>query len=430
MQILPTPITPMFDMSDDLYGISPLSLGSTAFSFSSSIASESCFDTLPSLTQLGHEPIPEIDNLVQSFQNIQYSSMSPLNSPTAFQIDTSLTNDDTTHQTIFPFVPNGYAYPDLPFTLQSKKSSYVCVKEINKGSCGVIFQTRCGHAIKLITEENCSYEELYIMNKVQHPNLMHAIDYSCVWIHFDHDDSHVLYYFIVMPFADSVLYSMPLVSVPFIRKLEWIKDLYCALCTLDNHQYTHGDVHPKNILIINNRAILTDFNLSVSKLRQYSEHELRSLRCCTLPFIDPLSLVQNGFLDFRPEDATLIELATNKPCWRRCVSKADIFAFGQLMCFILFNHHVFLWPSKKTSVDKIVDQHVQYVNDGPSFFQEYFKTQSCYHNIENVIQEYNKDCETSGSLTLASLSYVLQGCLNPDENLRFTLDDIHSILDW
>jgi serine/threonine protein kinase len=333
-------------------------------------------------------------------------------------------------------------YPQVPFVILHYSSNldstdvsirrFVCSKVIGKGSGGTVYETQCGHAVKVVHQVYAVTEEADVLCNIRHPNLLHALYHGQMkLVTVDHKPVAFLYYVFEMARSSLVVPRAMLQSLPFILKINWIKQVYLALCALQDYGYVHGDLHPKNVLWWDTTTIkLCDFGLSF-KYNDVGTDEEETNCTCTFPFCSPLALIANDIHEdtMNPEDAKdfqrYVEQISGVSVMDRDHRKCDMFVFGQLISYLLFGGEHFLRGDLNKSAQTALGEFVDYVDNPEGYFDSWWSYVSTKYNVE-------KECETYGNLSLTpeDVQSVLRGLLEINESIRYTLDDLEYILFW
>jgi serine/threonine protein kinase len=145
---------------------------------------------------------------------------------------------------------------------------YIRGKIIGKGAFGEVYEcyhidTKVKYAIKYdkVTEYGIrNFNELYIMSTFRHIHLMHAIYINC--------DSDSIY--TVMPIGTSDFSKLCRIdkkgtpmSLENTKYFGW--QITTAIAELHSQGIVHADVKLNNIIMVDNRAVLSDFGLSLRK---------------------------------------------------------------------------------------------------------------------------------------------------------------------
>ena len=339
----------------------------------------------------------------------------------------------------------------LPLSINSSRASYTLRYKIGSGSTSEVFATDCGHAVKLVEFTATSAEEYHILTNFNHPNLIHAFDHGITKIFCFQDDKQqqvapVFYFYFVMRCSTTSMLSFSVRQSPFFLRIKYIKDIYRGLRFLINNHHIHGDIHPKNILMMQNGdCMLCDFNLSYSPL----DVSVKFCETSTVPFCSPLSLINNGYLltdeckqqfdqcttdqkkqmvyQYKP-GKTMMDIALNEKIDVRDQQKCDVFAFGQLMTYILFNEKSFCMGSDMSDAAGYISNLIEFCKQGEQMLYTYLNNCLHVYQISESIQVYSST--TSTSLNVSTLFNVLVGCLRLKQADRFFLHQLDCILSW
>lgn len=319
-----------------------------------------------------------------------------------------------------------------PFTLKGLIRTYKIVEKFRQGSCGAIYKTSCGLIVKVIPEELYSHEEFEIVTSISHPNMMHAIDVGKISLHNnkDQDTKQQDFVFYVMPMVIKSLEDMSrdndLVHVSCHQKLVWVFELLDALIYLSNSGYIHGDIHPKNVLLhitpsFQSKLVFCDFNLShniktmnewIKFLNENDKHDnlssfQKQFRTSTPPFSSPLSLYNNEYWRNKSDFDYLNKITKGDTPQDEDLCLSDVFAFAQLVTYILFNGDSFLGGyeidttdttdvtigliKKDTNIKQIVQEYKMYLyaEDHETYFKEWYtdKVETYYKNVSPETNE-------------------------------------------
>jgi hypothetical protein len=195
----------------------------------------------------------------------------------------------------------------------------------------------------------------------------------------------------------------------------------------------------------NGDCMLCDFNLSYSPLETAMKH----CETCTVPFCSPLSLINNGYLltdeckqvfdatsssdksklvlEYKP-GKILMDISIGEKIEHREQQKCDVFAFGQLITYILFNQKSFCMGTDMLDASGYVMNMIEYAKQGEQYLYTYLHNQLHVYQIQESIQVYSST--TSTSLTIQSLFDVLVGCLRLKQSNRFYLTQLDCISSW
>jgi Serine/threonine protein kinase len=126
------------------------------------------------------------------------------------------------------------------------------------------YKKKKSYTVKEINELKCvSAKEIDLLSRVQHPNIIKAIDFS-----YQRDKRG---YFksvkITMPLAEKTLESVNLFKIPYVEKVRFIYEIASALYLLHEAGIVHCDIKANNILIFTTddgemHPVLADFGIS------------------------------------------------------------------------------------------------------------------------------------------------------------------------
>ena len=340
----------------------------------------------------------------------------------------------------------------LPLTINSSRYQYTCVQKIGSGVYGMVFLTQCKRAVKMIEKSMVPLDEFRIVIEVpEHPNLVHAID-SGVHVMYetyraDKPPRPVVYHFYVMEVAYCSMLNLSINIINLRDKLRCVKDIYSALLHMKRHGYFHGDIHPKNILLTSRGFQLCDFSLSLKY--NSNKQKLQDAVTSTIPFACPLAVIDNEYF-FTPEYYKYLQTTTDeviKPfeflpekdiieaaCERKYTEKdmlaCDVFAFAQLITYLIFDTKSFLCGQTIFCTKTILEQYVKYAREGQAYLDPYIQ-----HSIENNYLEaqvtlYLQQIEPTSSFNTKTLTELLNHtlCMNPAK--RWSLEEMSGILSW
>jgi len=311
----------------------------------------------------------------------------------------------------------------LPYSILSSRGSYVLQSILAYGSGGYVFKSHDNSAIKIVPFEELSADELFILTNIHHPNLIHAFDHGIVRLPLSVAQ---YYYFFALPLAPHTMQNISIKDVSFAQKIHWIQDLYCGLRFLHEHSYVHGDIHPKNVLINSrNQAQFTDFNLSYN----VADYKTATSQICTPPFCSPLSLVNNEWVK-DPLQAQAIQLHCDENIKRRLHDKCDLFAFGQLMTWILFSGDSFLMGSGGIDdIDSYVCNMIQFVSDEQQTLVTYLQQTIVKHHLHEQLLSYGM-YNHSTQCTVQSIVEIMYKTLRVKQHDRMSIYELDCILSW
>lgn len=389
---------------------------------------------------------PVVDPLEVAAKASSQSSLQPSTPSTNNNIASLLQLSYQTPQTIIAksvlhplsmynnIIFNGMRHPMLPFTLMTSSNVYVCNDVIGYGSSGTVFKTSCERAIKFMHISDASYTEAVISTQIRNDYITPTIEVGHVRMKVQMPEQNFVdhdFVFLIMPLAITILPCVSLKSTMLQSKLDLIKNVFVGLSTLHSHHYAHGDLHPKNILIFKQHAALCDFNLSINVKAPWTRDTKKDIVTCTLPFSSPLSVCKNRFFDQEPSVVKMIIKASGVEADERNYQACDVFCFGQLITYILFDAESFLCGNTIFDVEGSLKQYKEYCTIGSYFFESYFVKQCVKGELVQQIREYRTIVGTRAKITVESLNYVLRLCLSIKESERCALQDIQShVMNW
>jgi serine/threonine protein kinase len=340
----------------------------------------------------------------------------------------------------------------LPLTINTSRYQYTCVQKLGSGMYGSVFLTQCKRAVKLIEKSIVPLDEFKIVIEVpEHPNLVHAID-SGVHVMYEiprdgKPPKPVIYHFYVMEVAYCSMLSLSINIINLRDKIRCIKDIYSALLHMKRHGYFHGDIHPKNILLTSRSFQLCDFSLSLKYAS--SKQKLQDAVTSTIPFACPLAVIDNEYM-FTPEyykylqttkdellkpfefvpEKDLIEAACECKYTDKDMLACDVFAFAQLITYILFDAKSFLCGKTIFCTKTIIEQYVLYAREGQAFLDNYMKTSVESTYLEAQVSLYLQQIDPKSSFNVETLTNLLNNtlCMNPAK--RWCLEEMSEILEW
>jgi len=310
----------------------------------------------------------------------------------------------------------------LPFTVQSIGATYICRSKIGTGATGDIYKTDCNHALKLIPCSSISPEEMYILTNVHHAHIIRALDFGVTQAKLSTTKPgyRPFYYnFFVMPLGVQTLYEMDLNIVPFAQRIKWIRQIYSALRHLYTLGHIHGDIHPKNVLLMpNDDVVLIDFNLSYHIM----DEDVSKSPTSTVPFCSPLSLLASSKPETNKMYTKLLKGCT-EPIGLKDQLKCDSFAFAQLVTYILFNGESFMHPVHTIDTVVFIEQYtanmVAYNSLGSQYVYDYLQAMFEKYRIGDQLLFYCSNCCTS--LNLLGLFHLLINCLRFKQSDRMMI---------
>ena len=344
-----------------------------------------------------------------------------------------------------PLLTSDDAYPQVPFVVLNCSSSgdathvcirrFVCCKVLGVGSGGSVYETECGHAVKVVHSVYAVDEEADVLCNLHHPGLLHALHHgTMVLMTLDGKPVSFSYFVFPMAIGSLVMPRKMLQAIPFATKIGWIKQLYYALCALQDHGYLHGDLHPKNVLWWDQATVkLCDFGLSFKHSANPTNVDDRvgEHYTCTFPFCSPLALLANEVhkAGMKPEDAqefaAYVESVSGVSSPQRDQRKCDMFAFGQLISYLLFAGEHFLRGDLNVAVENILCEFVDFVAEPDEYFECWWAYVSTKYDLE-------KSCKLYGNLnvTVNDIRNVICGLTQLRESFRFSLDDLECVACW
>ena len=290
-----------------------------------------------------------------------------------------------------------------------KIGDYVVLERIGYGSTSSVFKVKKGNelfAMKCINAEHIPgiKEEIKFLSFVKHPNLVPALS-MFLFSNENSDDR----FCIVFPLAQTTICNISLsthrnkkdqkglswVNISKEQKWNWFVSLTMALLEMKNKGYFHGDIHPKNILLLNNTAMWCDFGVSC----KYKPDKMYVYG--SFPFCSPASFIQNGWYN-DCEEAKLIEhkIEPETPF------QGDIFSLGLLLSYLFSdNKRNFLQSnSRKNDLSDVRDNMWRYLLYPDVFW----------------------NCVTSSYGP--KVDEIIQLCCNISPNKRITLEDLVPLL--
>lgn len=143
-----------------------------------------------------------------------------------------------------------------------EKAEYVLIRQIGQGGAGVVWLSECdgvNYAIKFITskvsirKKERFIQEINFCKITNHNNIVKVIA----------DGEFGDFYYYVMPYYPQTLRNIiEDVTLPYIKKLEYIQDLCEAIKFIHSKDVIHRDIKPENILIDNDKVVLADFGIA------------------------------------------------------------------------------------------------------------------------------------------------------------------------
>ena len=141
-------------------------------------------------------------------------------------------------------------------------NNYKKLKVLGKGAFGEVYKVKSlkdgnEYALKSVKINNIgSLNELDLLRRLEHPNLLHAVDF---WV-----DKSTETLKLVLPLADSTLFEFlnnnKNIDTDF--KIKWMYELLSVVHFLHKSGYSHCDLKPENIFLVNNKIMLADFSLA------------------------------------------------------------------------------------------------------------------------------------------------------------------------
>ena len=198
--------------------------------------------------------------------------------------------------------------------------------------------------------DHVMYLEVDIMRRLQHPNLMPALDLFF-------DDNLLLN--IIMPLATQGTIDEALPSADFDTRVRWCYEVASAVHFLHINSIYHCDLKPQNVVIIDGHAVLIDFGLSGDM--NDTKHGGQLNVCGTMSYYGPEtfdkrkidSMIMESVFSGLGDEATdaISRVSDNYKKFQSYVL-ADIFGLGNLFSFILGTNYNVL-QGKLTGVDSL-----------------------------------------------------------------------------
>jgi len=320
----------------------------------------------------------------------------------------------------------------FPFVLQSSRATYIAYEHLASGNGGYIFRIDVCFVAKLVPFMELSGDETFILTQVHNPHLLHAIDHGIVKLSTAPSStapSSPYFYFFILPCMSATLQYLPMHTVSFAQRIQWIRQLYCGLRALHLHKHVHGDIHPKNVLLSpRNEMVWCDFNLSYG----YDEPLTQTYQISTPPYCSPLSLLNNGYITDVDEQRLLLTHIGEKVEDRKH-EKCDIFAFGQLCTYLLTsstcNNTSFLCGKNLVDVRGYIANTFAFAKEGDQYLVTYIS--KCFEllHLHAQIQQY-LTCFPSSTLCVSSLFSLLRDSLRLRQADRASLLQFEFVLGW
>jgi serine/threonine protein kinase len=311
----------------------------------------------------------------------------------------------------------------LPLVFTTLRATYVAHEMLARGNGGYVFRISNHLVVKVIPHVELSADELYILTNLHSAHLLHAVDHGLILLHLSSQLRY--FYFFILPYHPQVLQQISFAHTHFTQRIQYIRHIYSGLMHLNHHSFVHGDLHPKNVMISHvDQALLIDFNLS------YNIHDnlVKSCPVSTLPFCSPLSLINNGWVkNAQLRQQLLLDL--KETLADRTHAKCDLFAFAQLVSWILFDGDSFLIGSSLQDIDTYVANTVVFAQQGDSYLMKYISSRFVSFDIHAKVNEYLCVYPHS-SLRVSMLFDILYKSLKACQSERGQLPDFDFILSW
>lgn len=232
------------------------------------------------------------------------------------------------------------------------------------------------------------YNELDILRRFDHPNLMKCFEFLI--------DNEYLY--LVLPYYKNELTKYYRKNKDFNdikTQIRWMYELTSALHYLHKNEYSHCDIKPENILLSD------DFTLVLSDYSTTYISEIDKKGCTTITFSSPQAIKQtwnNNKLDKE------FSKFTNQKMDRELT---DIWSLGVIFCYFVTKELLF-GENAATVIVKIKE----FMKDREKYLTSFLKS----HNVEKQMKKKNE----------YQLFYqLLLKLLQPDQTKRIhTTDEI------
>lgn len=172
------------------------------------------------------------------------------------------------------------------------------VREISSGGYGKVYEICKGkydkvtcdgdlYAEKVYTEGEPDFNEIDILSRFDHPNLLKSVK--------SHLDSKGKFH-LVLPLADKSNYDLKKIiekgKMPLTKAIIYMYQIISAVGFLHSQEYYHCDIKPQNILMFNDNCVLADYGFTYQ-----SSYNMEI--CGTVGYASPQGWNNRGSFDWK-----------------------------------------------------------------------------------------------------------------------------------